>query len=90
MAGDKVSSYVPLMHDGGTEPAAQEVQGGEVLHGDLPNTFCISRLFPLCDQWSWKTRALDECVFTSKHLSEFIFNYLAYQSNIHTNRVSIE
>lgn len=90
LAGDKVSSYVPLIHDGGAEPAAQEVQGGQVLHGDFPSMFCISRIFLLCDQWSWKTRVLGDCIFTSKHLSEFIFNHLVYQSNRHTNRVSNE
>ena len=37
LAGDKVSSYVSLIHDGGAEPAAQKVQGGEVLHSNFPS-----------------------------------------------------
>lgn len=44
LAGDKVSSYVPLIYDGGAEPAAQEVQGVQVLHGDFPSMFCIQNL----------------------------------------------
>lgn len=90
LAGHKISSYVSLVHDGRDEPTAQEVQGDEVLHGDFPSMLFISRFFLLCDQWSWETRVLDECTFTSKHLSEFIFNYLVYQSPIHTNRISTE